>query len=105
MAIGWFIGSAVGVVVGNVIGDIRTIGLDAVFPAVMLGTVAAALRNRDTAVATVLGGLVAVVLVPIAPAGIPFLAASLAALVAAKVPSKPTNLSGLGRRARTGSGT
>lgn len=100
MSVGWFTGTAAGVVLGNVIGDIRTIGLDAVFPAVLLGTVVSALRSRDTAVAAVLGGLVALVLVPIAPAGIPFLAAALAALVAAKVPSKPTNLAALLRSFR-----
>ena len=85
---GWVAGTVLGVVLGNVIGDIRKIGLDAVFPAVLLGTVAAALRNRDTAVAAVLGGLIAVVLVPIAPAGLPFLLAALAALVASRVPSR-----------------
>ena len=53
------------------------IGLDAVFPAVLLGTVAAALRSRDTAVAAILGAVLAVVLVPVAPAGVPFLAAFL----------------------------
>ncbi len=89
MAGGWVVGSMVGVVVGNVIGDTRAIGLDAVFPAVLLGTVASALRSRDTAVAAVLGAGGAVVLVPIAPAGLPFLIAALAALVAVRVPAGP----------------
>lgn len=89
MAVGWVVGSAIGVAVGNVIGDTRAIGLDAVFPAVLLGTVAAALRSRDSAVTAVLGGVVAVVLVPIAPAGIPFLVAALASLVGAKVAAGP----------------
>ena len=86
MAVGWVAGSILGVGVGNVIGDTRAIGLDAVFPAVLLSTVTASLRRQPSAVAAVLGGLVAVVLVPVAPAGVPFLAAALAALVAAKVP-------------------
>lgn len=89
MAAGWILGSVVGVSVGNVIGDTHAIGLDAVFPAVLLGTVAASLRSRDTAAAAALGGLVAVLLVPIAPAGIPFLVAALAAVVGAKVPAGP----------------
>ena len=97
MAVGWVLGSAIGVAVGNIIGDPRAIGLDAVFPAVLLGTVAAALRSRDTAVTALLGAVSAVVLVPIAPAGIPFLVAALAALVGAKVPSGPL------RKARAGS--
>lgn len=100
MAGGWVVGSAIGVLVGSAIGDTRAIGLDAVFPAVLLGTVAAALRSRDSAVAVVLGGLLAVALVPIAPAGIPFLLASLAALVAAKVPSGPVNLRSMFRAGR-----
>ncbi|MEZ5232696.1 MAG: AzlC family ABC transporter permease [Acidimicrobiia bacterium] len=89
MAVGWVVGSAIGVALGNVIGDTKAIGLDAVFPAVLLGTVAAALRSRDSAVAAILGGVVAVVLVPIAPAGIPFLVAALAALVGARVRPGP----------------
>jgi predicted branched-subunit amino acid permease len=89
MMVGWVVGTVAGVALGNVIGDTKAIGLDAVFPAVLLGTVAASLRRRDTATAAVLGGLVAVVLVPVAPAGIPFLVAALAAFVAAKVPAVP----------------
>lgn len=89
MAVGWVLGSGVGVAVGNVIGNTRTIGLDAVFPAVLLGTVAAALRSRDSATAAVLAGLIAVLLVPVLPAGIPFLVAALAAVVGAKVPAGP----------------
>ena len=96
MAGGWVVGTALGVLLGNVIGDIRKIGLDAVFPAVLLGTVAAALRSRDTAVAAVLGAVIAVVLVPIAPAGLPFLLAALAAIVASRVPAGPL------RRRRSG---
>jgi predicted branched-subunit amino acid permease len=104
MAVGWVVGSVVGVGIGNAIGDTRAIGLDAVFPAVLLGTVAAALRRRDSAVAAVLGGSVAVVLVPIAPAGASFLVAALAAVVAAKVPSEPLDLGALWRDHRWGRG-
>ena len=89
MVVGWLVGTGLGIPLGNVIGDIRRIGLDAVFPAVMMGTVAAALRKRDTAVAAVLGGVIAVLLVPVAPAGAPFLLAARAAVVASRVPSVP----------------
>ncbi len=102
MGVGWVLGSAIGVAVGNVIGNTKSIGLDAVFPAVLLGTVAAALRSRDTAAAAVLGGVIAVVLVPFAPAGVPFLVAALAAIVASRVPAGPLGLrdlvTGRGRR-------
>ncbi|MFN0090173.1 MAG: AzlC family ABC transporter permease [Acidimicrobiales bacterium] len=100
MGAGWVVGSVLGVALGNVVGDIRTIGLDAVFPAVLLGTVAAALRSRDTAVAAVLGAVLAVGLAPVAPAGLPFLIAALAALVAAKVPAGPIALRKAGGAAR-----
>lgn len=89
MAVGWVLGSIIGVAVGNVIGNTKAIGLDAVFPAVLLGTVAASLRRRDTAATAVLGGIVAVVLVPVVPAGVPFLVAALAAVAALGVPSVP----------------
>lgn len=103
MAVGWVGGTAIGVLLGNVIGDTKAIGLDAVFPAVLLGTVATALRRRDTAVAAVGGALAGVLLVPIAPAGIPFLVAALAAFLAAPVSSKPIRWAAL-RPGRRGSG-
>lgn len=98
MAIGWVLGSIVGVAVGNVIGDTKAIGLDAVFPAVLLGTVMSSMRRRDSAVATLLGGAVAVALVPVAPAGMPFLVAALAALVALRFPSTALRDSGRANR-------
>ncbi len=89
MGIGWVAGSALGTLVGNVIGDTKAIGLDAVFPAVLLGTVAAALRSRDTATAAVSGAMIAVALVPFVPAGVPFLVAALTAVLASRVPAGP----------------
>jgi len=86
---GWLAGTAVGILLGNVIGDTSRIGLDAVFPAVLVGTVISAMRSRDTAVAAVGGGLVALGLTPFAPAGLPFLLATAAALVAAKIAPGP----------------
>jgi len=105
MMVGWVVGSAIGVAVGNVIGNTKTIGLDAVFPAVLLGTVMGALRSRDTAVTALLGAVVAVLLVPVAPAGVPFLVAALAAVVGVRVPGGPLRARlPAARRDRTGGG-
>lgn len=89
MASGWFIGTALGVVLGNVVGDTRQIGLDVVFPASFIGTVVAGFKRRDSAVA-VAGGLTAAIgLSPVLPAGLPILVAALTALVALGVPPPP----------------
>ena len=96
MGSGWLIGTLVGIFLGNVIGDTSRIGLDAVFPAVLVGSVISSLRSRDTAVAAFGGGLIALALTPFAPAGLPFLMATVAAIIATRVapgplraPSKP----------------
>ncbi|MFT7602308.1 MAG: putative branched-subunit amino acid permease [Acidimicrobiales bacterium] len=86
MASGWFIGSVLGLLLGNIVGDTRQIGLDVVFPASFIGTVVSGLRRRDSAVA-VGGGLTAALgLSPFLPAGLPILIAALTALVAVLVP-------------------
>lgn len=89
LAAGWIIGSAIGLVVGNVVGDIRTYGLDAIFPASFVGTVVTAFRRPDTAVAAGLGATAALAFTPLLPAGLPVLLAALAAVVAVLVPARP----------------
>jgi predicted branched-subunit amino acid permease len=92
---GWMLGSLVGVVLGNVIGDPRTWGLDAVFPASLLAIVAGFLRRRDGALTAGLGAVVCLGLIPVAPPGVPILAAVAAALAGLAVSSRP--LAGIGR--------
>jgi predicted branched-subunit amino acid permease len=79
--VGWVVGTAVGAFYGRHLGDPRAIGLDAIFPmfflALLIGEVQAG-RGRGVAAA---GALIALALVPVAPAGVPVLAASLAALI------------------------
>lgn len=85
MATGWFIGSGLGLILGNVVGDTRQIGLDVVFPASFIGAVVNGLRRRDSAVA-IFGGMAAAVgLASVLPAGLPILVAALAAVVALAV--------------------
>lgn len=85
MAAGWVIGSGLGLVLGNLVGDIRQIGLDVVFPASFVGTVVSGLQRRDSAVAVIGGVTAALGLSPFLPAGLPILVAALSALVAVAV--------------------
>ncbi len=85
MAAGWFLGSILGVALGNIVGDTRQIGLDAVFPASFIGSVVNGLTRRDSAVAVIGGAGAAIALTPVLPAGGPVLVASGAALLALAV--------------------
>ena len=77
----WVGGTAVGVVGGSAIGDPNRFGLDAAFPALFLALAAPRLRERRALYAALLGGALAAALIPVAPPGIPIVAASAACLV------------------------
>jgi predicted branched-subunit amino acid permease len=79
--IGWVGGTIAGALGGNVLGDPQTLGLDAIYPAFFLALLVNELNDRRSRLVAGLGGLIAVALVPVAPAGVPVLAASLASLV------------------------
>jgi 4-azaleucine resistance transporter AzlC len=79
--VGWVGGTIVGALGGNVLGDPDKVGLDAVYPAFFLALLIEELGDRRSRLVAVLGGLIALALVPVAPGGVPVLAASLAALV------------------------
>ena len=82
MHLGWFAGTLVGVTLGNVIGDADRYGLDAVFPAALLAIIGGLLRERPAALAAAVGGGLCLVLIPIAPAGLPIIASLVGAIVA-----------------------
>jgi predicted branched-subunit amino acid permease len=86
----WVIGTALGVLAGDLIDDPTDLGLDVLFPAFFLFLlVGGELRRGPTAIlVAALGAAIALALVPIAPAGVPVIAAAGASLV------------GLSRRAR-----
>ena len=65
---------------GSGLGNPRDYGLDAVFPAVFLALLAPQLRGPDAMRAAVAGALIALALAPIAPAGVPIIAAALGAV-------------------------
>ena len=64
-------------------------GLDAAFPAGFVALVVPHLHRLDGRVAAALGATIALVLVPVAPAGVPVLAASLAVQTAELIKAAP----------------
>jgi branched chain amino acid efflux pump len=77
----WVVGTAIGLVGGSLLGDPADLGLDAAFPALFLALLVMQLRNRQSVVAALLGGAVALVFVPFVPAGVPIIAASVVCLL------------------------
>jgi 4-azaleucine resistance transporter AzlC len=77
----WVVGTAIGALGGQALGDPKTLGLDAAFPALFLALLLPQLRNRRTMLAAILGGAIALTLIPLAPAGVPIIAASAACLI------------------------
>jgi 4-azaleucine resistance transporter AzlC len=77
----WMLGTTVGAFAGSGLGDPRALGLDAIFPAFFLALLGAELRDARSRGAAAAGGLIALALVPLAPAGVPVLAAGAAALI------------------------
>lgn len=77
----WTLGSVVGAVFGEALGDTHRLGLDAIYPVFFLSLLIAELRDPTSRWAAAGGGLLALALVPISPPGIPILAASTVALI------------------------
>ena len=77
----WVTGTAVGALWGEALGDPHDLGLDALFPAFFVALLLNEARSGRARGVAALGALIALALVPIAPAGVPVLVASLAALV------------------------
>lgn len=77
---GWIVGTVAGALGGDLLGDTDALGLDAVYPAFFLSLLIVEMRDRRSRGVALAGGLIALALVPFTPAGIPVLAASLAAL-------------------------
>lgn len=82
LMVGWWMGSLVGAFLGDVIGDGRAWGLDAVFPATLMAIIGALVRRRDGLTAAVVGAGICCLLIPLAPGGAPILASALGAVVA-----------------------
>ena len=75
----WVGGTALGTIVGDLL-DPEAIGLDAAFPALFLALLAPYLRARRALVTAAVAAAITLVLLPIAPPGVPIVAAAFAAL-------------------------
>lgn len=62
-----------GAVIGRFIPDVSAIGLDAVFPAILIALIFPALRQRRTLIPATLGTALSVLATPFVPAGMPVL--------------------------------
>jgi len=83
-AVGWIGGTVIGVLVGGIIPEPATLGLDAIFPAFFLSILVGEARaNSSERVlqAIALATVITLALLPWAPPGVPIIAASAAALL------------------------
>lgn len=77
----WVGGTAVGVALGSVIGDPLRYGIDGAFAALFVALLATQVRSRERATVAIVGALIAAVLTPLTPAGVPIVVATAAVLV------------------------
>jgi predicted branched-subunit amino acid permease len=85
----WNLSTLLGALAGRSIGDPRDYGLDAAVGGAFLALLWPRLRSRTNQVVAALAVAVALVLVPLTPAGFPVLAAALVAVVAGVVDRRP----------------
>jgi len=79
----WQAGTIVGALAGSSLGDPEALGLDAIYPAFFVALLLVELHRPRARHAALLGAAIALALVPVAPAGVPVLVASVAAFVGA----------------------
>ena len=77
----WVGSTALGTVVGGILEDPNTLGLDAAFAALFLALAVPYLRDRKGRQAAALAVGITLVLIPVAPSGVPLIAASAACLL------------------------
>jgi 4-azaleucine resistance transporter AzlC len=77
----WVSSTALGAVLGSTLANPESIGLDAAFAALFLALAAPYVRGRTAVTASVLAAVITLVLIPIAPPGVPFVAAATACLL------------------------
>jgi 4-azaleucine resistance transporter AzlC len=77
----WVLSTLLGTVAGGALEDPNALGLDAAFAVLFLALALPYLRGRRAVQAAALGATITVVLIPVAPVGIPIVAASAACLL------------------------
>jgi predicted branched-subunit amino acid permease len=80
----WILGTAAGVVGAGALGNPMALGLDSIFVAFYAALLFEEARGRAPVAAAAIGGGLALALMPVAPAGVPVVAASLGALLGLK---------------------
>jgi predicted branched-subunit amino acid permease len=80
--VGWNLTTFVGALAGDALGDPKQYGLDAAAAGAFLGLLWPRLSTREPVAVAVGAALVAAVLVPVVPAGLPVVAAAVVAVVA-----------------------
>lgn len=73
VALFWPLGAVIGAAVGKVLPSPETIGLDAVFPAILVALTIPALKKRTTRIRVFSGAAISLAAVPFAPVGLPVL--------------------------------
>lgn len=81
----WNLGTLIGALAGEAINP-ETYGLDAAFPAAFVAMLAPHLRTRLGRAVAIVGALICLALIPVAPIGVPILCASAAALLGLRAP-------------------
>jgi predicted branched-subunit amino acid permease len=84
----WNLSTLLGALLGNALGDPRQYGLDAAAPAAFCALLWPRLKTADTRAVAGAAALIALLVAPHAPAGIPVLVAALAAVVAGVLPGR-----------------
>jgi len=79
--VAWVGGTATGALGGEILADPQALGLDAAFPALFLALLVPQIRDLRALAASLLGASIALVLTPVAPAGVPIIAAGAACLL------------------------
>ncbi len=79
--VGWIVGTAIGALGGDLIGDPERLGLDAIFPAFFLILLVEEIRDGRAVAVALIAAALALTLVPFAPPGVPVIAACAVALL------------------------
>lgn len=79
--VGWNLTTLLGALVGNLLGDVSKLGLDAVAAAAFVGLLWPRLRQLQASVVAGVAAVVATILIPFTPPGIPVLAAAVVAVI------------------------
>ncbi|MET0771007.1 MAG: branched-chain amino acid ABC transporter permease, partial [Solirubrobacteraceae bacterium] len=90
LLVAWTVGTIAGVFGGSALGDPATYGFDAMFPALFLALLVGQLGDGRARAAALAGALIALILTPVAPPGVPIIAAAAGALIALKPPKEAT---------------